>query len=176
MLMRGRLGGFSVGRYWCGGDKPPQSARKNGAGEILRRCRQPLTEQHALQSRSSTSHTPQQKDTVHRELRPGKGRGPALAQDCCTTPHGLVRTSPVPRSRRRPPRSRRPTRHVPRQQQREMRTSCRQQPAPPLRDAAKMTPRISIGPEPVLAAQYLSCPVTSSLADPLIAELHTRFS
>ena len=117
MLMRGRLGGFSVGRYWCGGDKPPQSARKNGVGETLRRCRQPLTEQHASQSRSSTSHTPQQKDTVHRELRPGKGRGPALAQDCCTTPHGLVRTSPVPRSRRRPPRSRRPTRHVPRQQQ-----------------------------------------------------------
>jgi hypothetical protein len=33
----------------------------------------------------------------------------------------------------------------------EMRTSCRQQPAPPPRDAAKMSPRISIGPEPVLA-------------------------
>jgi hypothetical protein len=34
----------------------------------------------------------------------------------------------------------------------EMRTSCRQQPAPPPCDAAKMSPRISIGSEPVLAA------------------------
>ena len=33
----------------------------------------------------------------------------------------------------------------------EMRTSCRQQPAPPLRDAAKMSPRISICPEPVIS-------------------------
>ena len=34
----------------------------------------------------------------------------------------------------------------------ERRISCRQQPAPPPRDAAKMSPRIIIGPEPVLAA------------------------
>jgi hypothetical protein len=34
--------------------------------------------------------------------------------------------------------------------------SCRQQPAPPLRDATKMSPRISICPEPVLSAHTLS--------------------
>jgi hypothetical protein len=39
----------------------------------------------------------------------------------------------------------------------ERRMSCRQQPAPPPRDAAKMSPRISIGPEPVLAAHVFVC-------------------
>ena len=33
------------------------------------------TARHASQPRSSTSHPPQQKDEVHRELRPGKGKG-----------------------------------------------------------------------------------------------------
>jgi hypothetical protein len=44
----------------------------------------------------------------------------------------------------------------------EMRTSCRQQPAPPQRDAAKMSPHISIGPEPVLAAHAPSPPAAGS--------------
>ncbi len=39
----------------------------------------------------------------------------------------------------------------------EMRTSCSQQQAPPLCYAAKMSPRISIGPEPVLAAHAHPC-------------------
>jgi hypothetical protein len=43
-----------------------------------------------------------------------------------------------------------------------MRTSCRQQPAPPHRNAAKMSPRISIGPEPVLAVHALSPPAAGS--------------
>ena len=38
----------------------------------------------------------------------------------------------------------------------ERRISCRQQLAPPPCDAAKMSPRISIGPEPVLAAHAQS--------------------
>jgi hypothetical protein len=44
----------------------------------------------------------------------------------------------------------------------ERRTSCRQQPAPPPSDAAKMSPRISIGPEPVLAAHAPSPPAAGS--------------
>jgi hypothetical protein len=43
-----------------------------------------------------------------------------------------------------------------------MRTSCCQQPVPPPRDAAKMSPRISIGPEPVLAAHALPPPASGS--------------
>jgi hypothetical protein len=39
-------------------------------------CRPPQTAWHASQPRSSsTSHPPQQQDTVHRELRPGTGKG-----------------------------------------------------------------------------------------------------
>jgi hypothetical protein len=39
-------------------------------------CRPPPTARHASQPRSSsTSHPPQQQDTVHRELRPGTGKG-----------------------------------------------------------------------------------------------------
>jgi hypothetical protein len=44
--------------------------------------------------------------------------------------------------------------------------SCRQQTAPPLRDAAKMSPRISIGPEPVLAAYAPSPPAAGSHVRP----------
>jgi hypothetical protein len=40
--------------------------------------------------------------------------------------------------------------------------SCRQQPAPPPRDAAKMSPRISTSPEPVLAAHVPSPPAAGS--------------
>jgi hypothetical protein len=45
---------------------------------------------------------------------------------------------------------------------REETESCRQQPAPPPRDAAKMSPRIIIGPEPVLAAHTPSPPAAGS--------------
>ena len=39
-------------------------------------CRPPPTARHASQPRSSsTSHPPQQQDAVHRELRPGTGKG-----------------------------------------------------------------------------------------------------
>jgi hypothetical protein len=39
-------------------------------------CRPPPTAEHASQPRSSsTSHPPQQHDAVHRELRPGTGKG-----------------------------------------------------------------------------------------------------
>jgi hypothetical protein len=44
----------------------------------------------------------------------------------------------------------------------EMRTSCHHQLAPPPRDAAKMSPRISIGSEPVLAAHAPSPPAAGS--------------
>ena len=44
----------------------------------------------------------------------------------------------------------------------EGRMSCLQQPAPPPSDAAKMSPRISTSPEPVLAAHAPSPPATGS--------------
>jgi hypothetical protein len=85
---------------------------------------------------------------------PARGRRPAPAQDRRAAPHGRRRAAPGPRPRRRPPRRRSPTRHdtTPANRTEERRMSCHQQPAPPPRDAAKMSPRISIGPEPVLAA------------------------
>ncbi len=79
-------------------------------------CRQSPTAWHAAQPRSSsTSHTPQQQEAVHRELHPGTGKG-ARTQDRCSSPHGRPRAPPGPRPRRRPPRPRSPTRHVPCQQ------------------------------------------------------------
>jgi hypothetical protein len=61
-------------------------------------CRPPPTARHALQPRSSTSHPPQQQDAVHRELRPGTGKGASAcagplrrAQDRCAAPHGRLR-------------------------------------------------------------------------------------
>jgi hypothetical protein len=50
--------------------------------------------------------------------------------------------------------------------QEEMRTSCHQQQAPPLIDAAKMSPRISISPEPVLATHAPSPPAAGSHCSP----------
>jgi hypothetical protein len=129
-------------------------------------CRPPPTARHASQPRSSsTSHPPQQQDAVHRELRPGTGKGaragagplrratrPA-AGPARAPPPPLPAPPPQPHTTRPPPTNNRPE---------EMRTSCRQQPAPPQRDAAKMSPRISIGPDPVLAAHAPSPPAAGS--------------
>jgi hypothetical protein len=73
---------------------------------------------------------------------PRSGPAPAAARPADTVPHD---TSPANNNRPE-----------------EMRTSCSQQPAPPPRDAAKMSPRISIGPEPVLAAHAPSPPAAGS--------------
>ena len=124
-------------------------------------CRPPPTARHASQPRSSsTRHPPQQQDGVHRELHPGTGKGaragagplhatrpaagpaPADARPATAAPHD---TSPDNNNRPE-----------------EMRTSCRQQPAPPPRDAAKMSLRISIGPEPVLAVHAQSPPAAGN--------------
>ena len=63
-----------------------------------------------------TSHPSQQKDAVH-SCAPARGRWPAQAQDRCAAPHGWLRTAPVLRPLRRPPRHSSPTRHVPLQRQ-----------------------------------------------------------
>jgi hypothetical protein len=73
---------------------------------------------------------------------PRPGPAPAAARPAAAAPHDTF-----PANNNRPE---------------EMRTSCRQQPAPPPRDAAKMSPRISIGPEPVLADHALSPPAAGS--------------
>ena len=131
-------------------------------------CRPPPTARHASQPRSSsTSHPPQQQDAVHRELRPGTGKGARagagpLRRD---TPPAAGPPGPAPAAAHdtSPANNNRPE---------EMRTSCRQQPAPPPCDAAKMSPRISIGPEPVLAARTF---VQLSLVTSLSHCQHTLF-
>jgi hypothetical protein len=61
--------------------------------------------------------TPSNKTQSTGSCAPARGRGPAQAQDRGAAPHGQLRAAPGPRPRRRPPRSRSPTRHVPSQQQ-----------------------------------------------------------
>jgi hypothetical protein len=71
-------------------------------------CRPPPTARYASQPRSSTtSHPPQKQDTVHRELRPGTGKGARAGA-------GLLRRATRPAAG---PRRRSPSRHVPCQQQ-----------------------------------------------------------
>ena len=116
-------------------------------------CRQPPTVWHA------SSPAP------HQPPPPAKGRSPQLRPctgkvasagsgplRCATRPvAGHARAPPPPAPAQPPqPHTTRPPPTTTRQEER--RTSCRQQPAPPQRYAAKMSPRISIGPEPVLAA------------------------
>jgi hypothetical protein len=73
---------------------------------------------------------------------PRPGPAPADARPAAAAPHN---TFPVNNNRPE-----------------EMRTSCRQQPAPPPSNAAKMSPHISIGPEPVLAVHAPSPPAAVS--------------
>ncbi len=68
---------------------------------------------------------------------PRPGPAPAAARPAAAAPHDTF-----PANNNRPE---------------EMRTSCSQQQAPPQIDAAKMSPRISICPEPVLAAHAQRC-------------------
>ena len=57
-------------------------------------CRPPPTARHASQPRSSsTSHPPQQQDAVHRELRPGTGKG---ARAGAAPPPQPLTTCPLP--------------------------------------------------------------------------------
>jgi len=79
---------------------------------------------------------------LRRDTRPDAGH--ARAQPPPTPAPGVP--PPQPHTTRPPTTTTRPE---------ERRTSCRQQPAPPQRDAAKMSPRISIGPETVLADHAL---------------------
>ena len=97
-------------------------------------CKPPPTARHASQPRSSTSHPPQQQDAVHRELRPGTGKGASAAH--------LPRLRAAPRAPPPPPPAPPPqpaTSPANNNRPEEMRTSCCQQPVPPPRDAAKMS-------------------------------------
>ena len=121
-------------------------------------CRPPPTARHASQPRTSTSHPPQRQNAVHRELRPGMGKGANAGAGPlrrATRPAaGRARPPPPPPpAPPPPPHTTRPPTTTTRPEER--RTSCRQQPAPPQRDAAKMSPRISIGPEPAAGSH---CP------------------
>jgi len=91
-----------------------------------------------------------------------QGRGPSPAQDRSSAPRGRRRATPGTGPRRRPPCLRNHPRHAPCQQQDVGQMPRRQQSAPPPRDAAKMSPRIRIGTEPVLAAHAPSPPAAVS--------------
>jgi hypothetical protein len=107
---------------------------------------------------------PQQQDEVHRTA-PRHGEGGQHSRRTAALRHTAgvgPRPGPAPAAARPAP----PAPHdtLPLQQQqdgRRGRMSCRQQPAPPQRDAAKM-PRISIGPEPVLASHAPSPPASGN--------------
>ena len=73
---------------------------------------------------------------------PARGRGPEPAQDRCAAPHGRLRAQPGPAPAADRPAAAAPHDTSPANNNRpeERRTSCRQQPAPPPRDAAKMSP------------------------------------
>ncbi len=76
-------------------------------------CRPPMTTWHVLQPRTSTSHPPQQQDTVYRELLPGTGKGASAGA-------GPLRRATRPAAGPAPADVRlvcSPTQHVPRQQQ-----------------------------------------------------------
>ena len=94
----------------------PVTVRRRTPMRAAPDCRPPPTARHALQPRSSsTSHPPQQQGAVHRELRPGTGKGARAGA-------GPLRRATRPaagpaRARCRPPRRRSPSRHVPCQQQ-----------------------------------------------------------
>jgi hypothetical protein len=129
-------------------------------------CRPTQTARHDQQTRTSTSTPPSNKIQSTVICSPARGRRPSPAQDRHAAPHGRRRAPPGPPRRRRPPRRRSPTHHdtPPDNNNRteERRMSCRQQPAPPPCDAAKMSPRISIAPEPVLAAHAQPPPAAGS--------------
>ena len=97
-------------------------------------CRPPPTARHASQpsSRAPATH-PSNKTQSTGSCAPARGRGPEPAQDCCAAPHGRLRapTGPVPPADR--PAAAAPHDTIPANNNRpeEMRTSCRQQPAPP---------------------------------------------
>jgi hypothetical protein len=70
-------------------------------------CRPPPTARHVLQPRSrSTSHPPQQQDAVHRELRPGTGKGARAGAGPlrrAARPAGGPARAPPPRTTAPPP-------------------------------------------------------------------------
>ncbi len=65
-------------------------------------CRPPQTEWHELKHLTSTSHPPQQQDTVYRELSPCTGKGASSGPGqlfCATLPAaGCSRAEPLPPS------------------------------------------------------------------------------
>ena len=84
--------------------------------------------------------------------------------DTAGNPHADGSAAPGARPRHRPSRHRDPpaTSRTHDNWMAARQTSCCQQTAPPPRDAAKMSPHIRIGPEPVLAAHARSPPAAGS--------------
>jgi hypothetical protein len=152
-----------------GRERPVVETDVNEGGPQL----QPATDSVACVDAPHQHQTPpQQQDAVHRELRPLHGEG-GQRRRRTAAPRHTAGCGPRPG---RAPAADRPADAAPHDtspanynRTEERRTSCCQQLAPPPSDAAKMSPRISIGPEPVLA-----CPVPACSGQPLPGE--RRFS
>jgi hypothetical protein len=135
-------------------------------------CRPPPTARHVLQPRSSTTPPPPVTRRSPQGASPRHGEGGQLGcrtvaqrhKACCGLQPGPVVDLPATAAPHdtSPANNNRPE---------EMRTSCCQQPAPPQCDAAKMSPHISICPDPVLASP---CPVPACSWQPLPGERRFR--
>ncbi len=104
--------------------------------------------------------------SANSELRSGMGKG-ASTQGLRSATRGLRRAASGPRPRRHQPRRRNPPHDTPPAKNNRMagrQMSCCQQPAPPHCHAAKMSPHISICPEPVLDVHAPSPPAAGSHA------------
>jgi hypothetical protein len=131
-------------------------------------CRQPLTACHTEQPRSSsTSHPPHATRHSLQGAEPLHGEGGQSRRRTATACHTAgcgPRLGPAPADVRPAAAAQHDTSPVNNNRPEETRTSCRQQPAPPPCDAAKMSPPISIGLEPagVLADHAPSPPAAGS--------------
>jgi hypothetical protein len=147
--------------------KPAHSRRRASTGGRPRRAvtvrgRPPGDARRQPHVRTTSGRPPVETRTA--SCAPARGGSPSPAHDRRAVPRGQRRTAPGTRPRRRPPRRRTPHAKPPDNNNRmqEGRMSCCQQQAPPPRDAAKMSPRISTSPEPVLAAHVPSPPAAGS--------------
>ena len=147
----------TVGEEERGGRDPTSRRTSMSAASD---CRPPPTARHASQPRTAPA-TPSNKRTQYTAATlHGKGgqrrrrtAAPRHTAGCGPRP---CSAPAAPRPATAAPHDTSPARPE------ERRTSCRQQPAPPPRDAAKMSPHISIGPQPVLAAHAQSQPAAGS--------------
>jgi hypothetical protein len=169
MLMRGTPPTIRSPPHQSRPTENPPNLQPATVGEEERGGRDPTSRRTSMRAASDCRPPPtalhRRSPAPHQPPPPAKGRSPQLRP--CTGKVASAGAGPLRRDTRPvagharapppPPPAPPPQPHTTRPpptttRPEERRTSCRQQPAPPPRNAANMSPRISIGPEPVLAA------------------------